>query len=169
MNTEQRRLALIKAKEVLREEAKEERIARGRRLARLALRRERKARAARKAVKTKERLTRERKALAYRTWKKTPGRKKEERKPKDIDFRSAQHLTSERRYSWMVKLNVYNHKNGTDETHFIGVSDNKRLSDREVKDKAVEILHTTETSPEYDLFSVEIVRKTVDRGYEEII
>lgn len=61
MNTEQRRLALIKAKAVLREEAKEERIARKARLARVALRKERKARAARKAVKVKERIKRERK------------------------------------------------------------------------------------------------------------
>ena len=61
MNTEQHRIALLRAKKALKEEAKAERAERKIRLARIALRKERKVRAERKAVKVKERIKRERK------------------------------------------------------------------------------------------------------------
>lgn len=168
MNTEQRRIALLRAKKALKEEAKAEQIERKKRLDILALRKERKARAARKVKRVEIRVRRESKALSYKTWKERAYKKKENKIPKDTDFRSAQHSSSQRRYSWALTLDVYNHKTESREIRHIGVSDNKRLSPRAVKEKALKALYAEETSPNFEIYEINITSMTVDREYDEV-
>lgn len=165
---ERHRKALLKAKEALRREARAERVERKKRLDILALRRERKARVVRKVKRVEIRVKRESKALSYKTWKERAYLKKENRIPKDKDFRSAQHSTSQRRYSWKLTLDVYNHKTESREIRHIGVSDNKRLSPRAVKGKALKALYAEETSPNFEIYEIKIDSMTVDRGFEEV-
>lgn len=90
-----------------------------------------------------------------------------ERTPKDIWFESSKHDTSQKRYSWLVRTKSYIEKTGEDEERFVTVSSNAPLSDIEVKQRAVEVILSSVTSPILDIYEVEIMRRTIDRRYKK--
>ena len=90
-----------------------------------------------------------------------------QRIPKDSIFKSAQHSTSQKLYSWLVKIDIYNEKTGEDEERFVSVSSNKPLSNLDVKKRAVEIMLSGETSPDLEIYKIKILRWTIDRDYKD--
>lgn len=169
MNTEQRRIDLLKAKAALIAEEREERAERKKRLDIRRLRIERKKRVTRKATRVAERVKKERKAVSFKAWKERDYKKKDKKIPKDIDFRSAEHSTSQKRYSWRVRIAAYNYKTESNEVRLLGVSSSKKLSPRAVKEKALKALYATETSPNFEIHEIVIKEMTIDRGYGEIL